>query len=231
MDIIKNNNKINIRFAFLSVLYFFIFFFGIIKIILGNDLYFYTLKQQISINNEKYSVESFGKLLFNNQKKYLHIQIKNANYCIYKEIDNEFIRLSNNFYEKIESKINKENNLYKSNGDYKFNSFFYPIYYVVLFLDLYKNFNNKLTQNIIFNYANLFIKKNQNQNFVIKEIYKNKVVSNGEIYVVLKGKKIESFNIVLKYKDLSLSKDLEKNNNNIDINDAKVDIILRRIDK
>lgn len=232
MDIINNIiKKISIKSAFLFVIYFFVCFIFFIKVILAKELYFYTLKQELCVNNEKYIIESFGKLLFKNQKNYLYVQVKNANYFIYKEIDKELIRLSNNFYEQIEGKLNKYSKLYKNNGDYKFDLYFYPIYYVTIFFDLYKDFHDKITQNVIFNYSNLFIRKNKENAFVIKEIYKNNVISNGNVYLILKDKKIDNFYIVLKYKDLS--KDLKKDNNNnsIDINDIKVEIKLRKMDK
>lgn len=221
---------------FFKFIFVFVFVF-VFKIVLGSDLYNYDLKQYFIVNNEKYFISSYGYLFFKINKNSIDIKINKANYVIYKEIDNELIKISANFYQNINSKINEVNNIYKSENNIKFDSYFYPFYYVSLVYNFYKREpkikinDNRIPKKVFFNNSILLINLVDKKKYSIlsfKEIYKNEIINIAEINLNIKDNEIDNIKMNLRYNDLTVNKELS-NNNKLNIGGASILVNLKRI--
>lgn len=214
----------------------FIFLF-VFKIVLGSDLYNYDFKKSFIVNNEKYLINSYGDLIFEINKNSIDVKITKANYVIYKEIDNELVRISSNFYQNINNKINQINNVYKSENNIKFDSYFYPFYYISLVYNFYKKGSkiimndSRIPKKVFFNDSILIVDlvdKKKYSILSVKEIYKNEVINIAEIILNIKNNEIDNIKMNLRYKDLTVNKKLA-NNNNLNIVGANMFVNLKRI--
>ncbi len=240
--------KIFLNFNFIFI---FIFILQIILSISANELYNYNLynynfKQSFVINNEKYFINSYGDLVFNVNKNFIDIKINKSNYIIYKEIDNDLIKLSSNFYQNINNKIYKtagDDNVYKSQNNMKFDSYFYPFYYVALIYNLYQKLSKikidkKIPKKIFFNDSILLINlvnKKEFNDISVKEIYKNSVINVADINLNIKNNEIDNIKMTLRYKDLNVNKNSTvdnrsfKNKDTLSIYNTFVFLDLKRI--
>jgi hypothetical protein len=207
---------------------FFIFIFNLlilfflISFVFSQNLKSYILKQIVNINDEKYIINSGGKISFGFSNLGVNINIYKVNYVVYKEIENELIRLSSNYFENISTNLKKLDSYnFKSDNNPKFNTYFYPFFYIFVVLSFDKDNKLNTKKKLKLNDSVLNIVKIQNNIIEFQEIYKNEIISNGRLY----KKSNQNFKLILNYK-INNSKE-EKDNLNINLKGSYVEIEVR----
>jgi hypothetical protein len=112
---------------FLVFIFNLLLLFFLISFVFSQNSKNYILKQIVNINDEKYIINSVGKIFFGFSNLGVDINVYKVNYVIYKEIENELIRLSSNYFENISTNLKKLDSYnFKSGNNPKFNTYFYP---------------------------------------------------------------------------------------------------------
>ena len=210
------NKKLIFGFTFNLLLLFFL-----ISLVFSQNSKSYILKQIVNINDEKYIINSTGKISFGFSNLGVDINVHKVNYVIYKEIENELIRLSSNYFENISTNLKKLDSYnFKSDNNPKFNTYFYPFFYI--FAVLYFDKDNKLNtkKKLKLNDSVLNIVEIQNNTIEFQEIYKNEIISNGRLY----KKSNQNFKLILNYK---INNSKEEKDNLINLKGSYVDIEVR----
>ena len=193
-------------------------------------LYKYILNQVFVINNEKYVINSFGNLNLGINKNFVDIKVIGAKYIIYKQVDKDLIKMSYNLYREVNSRLYRnEQTIFKSFNNTKFDTYFYPLYYVGLFyfIDKYQHIEKKLLLNesVLLINQDISQKKDISQkeiSFSFIEIYKNEVINKASIFITKnKDNNIKSLKLKLKYEKFS-KKDINFNMDKSEV-DIKVD--------
>jgi hypothetical protein len=211
--------KLTLGFIFNLLLLFFL-----ISFVFSQNSKIYILKQTVNINDEKYIINSGGKISFGFSNLGVDINIYKVNYVIYKEIENELIRLSSNYFENVSTNLKKLGSYnFKSDNNPKFDTYFYPFFYIfaVLYFDTDNKLNTKTKLKLKLNDSVLNIVKIQNNIIEFQEIYKNEIISNGKLY----KKSNQNFKLILNY-NVNSSKE-EKDNLNINLKGSYVEIEVR----
>jgi hypothetical protein len=211
------NKKLIFGFTFNLLLLFFL-----ISFVFSQNSKSYILKQNVNINDEKYIINSTGKISFGFSNLGIDINIYKVNYVIYKEIENELIRLSSNYFENVSTNLKKLGSYnFKSDNNPKFDTYFYPFFYIfaVLYFDKDNKLNTKTKLKL--NDSILSIVKIQNNTIEFQEIYKNEIISNGKLY----KKSNQNFKLILNY-NVNNSKE-RKDNLNINLKGSYVEIEVR----
>ena len=199
--------------------------FFLISFAFSQNLKSYILKQIVNINDEKYIINSLGKISFGFSNLGVDINIYKVNYVVYKEIENELIRLSSNYFENVSTNLKKLGSYnFKSDNNPKFDTYFYPFFYIfaVLYFDKDNKLNTKIKLKL--NDSVLNIVKIQNNIIEFQEIYKNEIISNGK----LDKKSNQNFKLILNYNVNGLKKEEKENlKRNINLKGSYVEIEVR----
>jgi hypothetical protein len=227
LNFISNSKKE--KFLEKKLIFVFIFnlllLFFLISFVFSQNLKSYILKQIVNISDEKYIINSLGKISFGFSNLGVDINIYKVNYVVYKEIENELIRLSSNYFENVSTNLKKLGSYnFKSDNNPKFDTYFYPFFYIfaVLYFDKDNKLNTKTKLKL--NDSVLNIVKIQNNIIEFQEIYKNEIISNGKLY----KKSNQNFKLILNYNVNGLKKE-EKDNlkRNINLKGSYVEIEVR----
>jgi hypothetical protein len=209
--------KLILGFIFNLLLLFFL-----ISFVFSQNSKSYILKQTVNINDEKYIINSGGKISFGFSNLGVDINVYKVNYVIYKEIENELIRLSSNYFENISTNLKKLDSYnFKSDNNPKFNTYFYPFFYIFAVLSFDKDNKLNTKKKLKLNDSVLNIVEIQNNTIEFQEIYKNEIISNGRLY----KKSNQNFKLILNYKINNLKE--EKDNLNINLKGSYVEIEVR----
>jgi len=213
------NKKLIFGFTFNLLLLFFL-----INFVFSQNSKSYILKQNVNINDEKYIINSTGKISFGFSNLGIDINIYKVNYVIYKEIENELIRLSSNYFENVSTNLKKLGSYnFKSDNNPKFDTYFYPFFYIfaVLYFDKDNKLNTKTKLKL--NDSVLNIVKIQNNIIEFNEIYKNEIISNGRLY----KKSNQNFKLILNYKINNSKEEKDDLKGNINLKGSYVEIEVR----
>jgi hypothetical protein len=226
LNFISNSKieKILKKKLFLFFFFYLLILFFLISFVFSQNSKSYILKQIVNINDEKYIINSTGKIFFGFSNLGVDINIYKVNYVVYKEIKNELIRLSSNYFENISTNLKKLDSYnFKSENNPKFNTYFYPFLYIfaVLFFDKDNKLNNKTKLKL--NDSVLNIVKIQNNIIEFQEIYKNEIISNGKLY----KKSNQNFKLILNYKINNSKEEKDDLKGNINLKGSYVEIEVR----
>jgi len=213
----------------LSLIFNFLLLFFLISFVFSQNLKNYILKQYIlkqivNINDEKYIINSSGKISFRFSNLGVSINVYKVNYVIYKEIGNELIRLSSNYFENVSTNLKKiDSYSFKSDNNPKFNTYFYPFFYIFAVLSLDKD--NKLSTKIKLKLNDSFLNivKIQNNIIEFQEIYKNEIVSNGKLL----KKSNQNFKLILNYSINNSKEEKDSFKGNINLKGSYVEVDIR----